>query len=637
MKKIILLACLGSLPATLACTTQTPPLVSSFQTMGEAIAPSLSALKKPQEIISSLDMYSTALAVLEEGARSRNLLSPSTISPTTISDLGILFYDVSKPLFTVLKKLSRTQTILGECYLGNLLITPSADRDVLTKRQAIVRYLIEHDEERETLKNILVEFAKQEEQLLALWNKNDILYSKNMSQSIFGGNIKRKQRASIMEFKRRFLDVFEPSSPFLGLAAAQFIKGLTPFEVKPNATTKQKIKGGFFDGVTWSFTALGAAIAWKTSVSKFKNRHALRIALKKRFQSLIALSTALSGIEAYTQIFDTIDMPALEALKKFKGPENKDINAFLQSLTSSAFNLEKGYWNASMGKLFAAVPRFLSLKKRICFALHALGELDALISIAVLYKEHENLSNHFCFAEYKTLKTIPELAITQFWHPNLGSKVAVPNDMRLGGNESYRNMVITGANAAGKSTVIKGMMLAVLCAQTLTIAAAQKTVLTPFALINTYLNIVEDAGNAISQHRAEVRRANELIGQITSVPEDQCALTVMDEMFRCTNPAHGAAAAFGIGKILGKQKNSLLVLATHYFQLTKLADEKESSFANFCVHAYKQPDGSFKYPYKLFPGINATVIALDMLATEGFNKDILKYADEQLKRVESHA
>jgi hypothetical protein len=55
------------------------------------------------------------------------------------------------------------------------------------------------------------------------------------------------------------------------------------------------------------------------------------------------------------------------------------------------------------------------------------------------------------------------------------------------------------------------------------------------------------------------------------------------------------------------------------------------------VHAYKQPDGSFKYPYKLFPGINATVIALDMLATEGFNKDILKYADEQLKRVESHA
>ncbi|MEI7580982.1 MAG: hypothetical protein WCJ17_04240, partial [bacterium] len=479
MKKIILLACLGLLPAVLMCAdTQPKPMVSSFQTMGEAIAPSLSALKKPQEIISSLDMYSTALAVLEEGARARNVLTPATISPTTISDLGILFYDVSKPLFTVLKTIKRTQTILGECSLGNMLITPLTDNDLLRKRQAIIRYFIEHDEEREELKNILLDFSKQEEQLLALWNKNDILYSKNMSQSLFGGNIKRKQSSSVMEFKRRFLDVFEPSSPFLGLAAAQFIKGLTPFEVKPNATAAEKLKGGVFDGVTWGFTALGAAIAWKTSVSKFKNRKALRIALKKRFQSLVALGAALGKIDAYTADRDMVSIPALEAIKEFKGPENKDINKFLQSLTSSAFRLDKGYMNASMGKLFAAVPQFLSLKKRICFGLHALGELDALIAIASLYKEHESLSNHFCFAEYKQLKSTPELSITQFWHPNLGSKSAVPNDMQLGGKAPYRNMVITGANAAGKSTVIKGMMLAVLCAQTLTIVAAQKAVLT---------------------------------------------------------------------------------------------------------------------------------------------------------------
>jgi len=636
MKKIALFSVASVFCVSLFCKEPVSSCISSFQTIGEAIAPSLSALKKPHEIISSLDTYSTTLAILEQGARARNMLIPASLHPTTISDLGILFYDVSKPDFTVLKKIKRTQTILGECYLGHMLITPSADIPFLEKRQAIIRYLVEHDDHRNTLSSFLREFSAQEKQLLALWNKNDILYSKNMSQSIFGGNIKKKQSSAVMEFKRRFLDVFEPSSPFLGLAAAQFIKRLTPFEVKPNATVGEKVKGGVFDGVTYGFTALGAAIAWKTSISKFKNRHALRKALKNRFQSLIGFQKALSEIDIYSDNITPNFIPALTAISEFSSPQNKEVNRFLHSLTDGAFSLDKGYWNASMGKLFAAVPQFLALKKRICFGLHALAELDALLSIAILYKEHENLTNRYCFAKYKKFTTVPELSAINFWHPNLGSLGAIANTLILGGLKMLRNMILTGANAAGKSTLVKSDSLCPVFAQTITIAAAESVELTPFSVINTYLNIVEDAGNAVSQHRAEVRRAQELIQQILALPKDQCAFTVMDEMFRCTNPTHGAAAAFGIGKILGKQKNSILILATHYFQLTKLADIPESSFSNYCVHAYKQPDGSFKYPYKIFPGINATVIALDMLATEGFNKDILSYANEHLQRVEAH-
>ena len=178
-------------------------------------------------------------------------------------------------------------------------------------------------------------------------------------------------------------------------------------------------------------------------------------------------------------------------------------------------------------------------------------------------------------------------------------------------------------------------MLAVLFAQTLTVCAAFKVTLTPFTLINTYLNIVEDAGNAVSQHRAEVRRAKELVSMIQHLPSNQFSITVMDEMFRCTNPSTGAAAAFAIGKELGKLKNSCLILATHYFELTKLANEPDSSFSNMCVDAIKNPDGSFTYPYKIRPGINATVIALDMLASEGFDQRVLDYAYEHLARVES--
>ena len=58
-------------------------------------------------------------------------------------------------------------------------------------------------------------------------------------------------------------------------------------------------------------------------------------------------------------------------------------------------------------------------------------------------------------------------------------------------------------------------MLNALLAQTLTIVPAQSLTLTPFHSLNTYLNIVDNIGSGISQHRAEVRRSIDLINSIT--------------------------------------------------------------------------------------------------------------------------
>jgi len=608
-----------------------PPVPAGYDLMLEILTPSLSALRDHDEIISPLDRYKTVLTILKQGSITRNIIEKAVLNATTISDLGLLFYDVSKPSFTVLKKINRTKTTLGECSLGYLLITPTVDINLLQDRQNIIRFLVQDDEARTMLQNVIRTFADQEDQLLALWNKNDLMYSKNMNQSLFSNNLRKKQSAARFEVTRRFHDFFEPASPFIGLGMATFIGRLV---------TKDKSDGSFdalkafFKYVPPAMTALGAAIAWKTAYSKLKNRRLLVMALKKRFHSLVKLGEALLNLGAFARKYETFNVPALNAIKTFSGTQNDDIHTFFDSLTSHSFSEERGYLTAFLGPLLAAVPQFLTIKDRLCNALHALGELDALLSIATLIKEHEPIINRYCYAEYVAHSPAPLLEIDQFWHPNLPAASAVPNDIKLGGDEP-RNMIITGSNAGGKSTNTKAMMLAILFAQTITVAAAQKIILTPFTLLNTYLNIVEDAGNAVSQHRAEVRRAHELITQIQELPADQFSITVMDEMFRCTNPATGAAAAYGIGKELGTLKNSFLLLATHYFHLTKLANEPDSSFANWSVAAIKNEDGSFTYPYKLEPGINATVIALDLLKREGFDEQILEYAYEHLQRVES--
>ena len=69
--------------------------------------------------------------------------------------------------------------------------------------------------------------------------------------------------------------------------------------------------------------------------------------------------------------------------------------------------------------------------------------------------------------------------------------------------------------------------------------------------------------------------------------------------------------------------------------LTTLPDHPQSSFANYHVSAFDNGDGTFTFPYKLEAGINKKVIALDLLAYEGFNPDILNYAYQHLDRIES--
>ena len=80
-------------------------------------------------------------------------------------------------------------------------------------------------------------------------------------------------------------------------------------------------------------------------------------------------------------------------------------------------------------------------------------------------------------------------------------------------------------------------------------------------------------------------------------------------------------------------ENSLLILATHFDALTKLPQQPKSSFRNYRVSAFKNNDGSFTFPYRLEPGVNQKVIALDLLAHEGFDPEILTYAYEHLEEL----
>ncbi len=160
-------------------------------------------------------------------------------------------------------------------------------------------------------------------------------------------------------------------------------------------------------------------------------------------------------------------------------------------------------------------------------------------------------------------------------------------------------------------------MLSLILAQTLGIAPAQRLILTPFAILNCYLNITDDLGAGVSLFKAELLRAKDLLEHLRALLKNSFAFTLMDEIFSGTSPEEGAHAAVQFARNLSGFANSISILATHYPQLTMLATELPHSFDNYKVSIFRNNDGSWNRPFKIEKGVSDINIAMELLKDEG--------------------
>ena len=297
-------------------------------------------------------------------------------------------------------------------------------------------------------------------------------------------------------------------------------------------------------------------------------------------------------------------------------------------LLTDTFKGEPSYLSLK-GRVLAAYSLMQDVKHEFAPALRALGEVDVLMSTSKLYKKFENTRVSYTFPTYVD-KDRPEITAINIWNPFVPTNKVVESSIVIG-NEMPQNGIITGPNAGGKSTFLKGLTINVLLAQTLGIAPVEKLTFTPFAKINTYMNITDDTAGGNSLFKSEVLRAQQLLETVKNLKSKKFSLSIMDEMFSGTSPKEGAAAGYGVAKRLGQLENSILLLATHFPLLTELEDVTKD-FKNYQVRVVRHDNGSFSYPYKLQKGKADQNVAIDILQQQGFDASILDDANEVLNR-----
>jgi len=296
-----------------------------------------------------------------------------------------------------------------------------------------------------------------------------------------------------------------------------------------------------------------------------------------------------------------------------QGGASEDMQSLLEKLESNTFKGSPSLWS-NFARIAATNKLMEATKYDWVEIFEAIGHLDVYLSVAKLMKEFKDKKVTYCFADYVAAEA-PVLTLENFWDPLLDADCAVPNSLVLG--TPTRNIILTGPNTGGKSTIIKGIMLDVLCAQTLGIVPATACKLTPFAAFNTYSRVEDDIENGLSLFAAEVKRANSLKQKIVNLPKNKFGLTINDEMFRGTAPDNAERLSYKYALDFGACQNSICLMATHYPKLIDLEAATGGLYHNYKVEIERLPDGTLKRNYKLIRGSTTQNVAEDILREQG--------------------
>jgi DNA mismatch repair ATPase MutS len=176
---------------------------------------------------------------------------------------------------------------------------------------------------------------------------------------------------------------------------------------------------------------------------------------------------------------------------------------------------------------------------------------------------------------------------------------------------AHNFMFLTGANMAGKSTMIKAVGSAVFLAHMGMGVPAKSMRLTLFDGLLSNINVSDNIMKGESYFFNEVQRIKTTIQKIN---DGKKWLVLIDELFKGTNVQDAMKCSLAVIKGLIKIKNSLFILSTHLYEIgEELKPYPNISFRFFETNVL---DDQLSFSYHLKEGISNDRIGYVILRRE---------------------
>lgn len=209
----------------------------------------------------------------------------------------------------------------------------------------------------------------------------------------------------------------------------------------------------------------------------------------------------------------------------------------------------------------------------------------------------------------------------------------VPNNARLD-RETQRVIILTGPNMSGKSVFIRQIALMVLMAQIGSFVPASYARIGLTDRIFTRVGASDDIAQGRSTFLVEMSETSHILRHATTR-----SLIVLDEVGRGTSTYDGISLAWAIGEELHNLIGAKTLFATHYHELTQLADapsilEHGSAVKNFTM-AVQERDNSVIFLRQVIEGGAEKSFGIHVAQLAGLPERVIERANQVLRNLEN--
>ncbi|MEW5790582.1 MAG: DNA mismatch repair protein MutS [Pseudomonadota bacterium] len=338
--------------------------------------------------------------------------------------------------------------------------------------------------------------------------------------------------------------------------------------------------------------------------------------LKVQYNKVYGFYIEISRAASAHAPADYVRRQTLKGTERYLTPELKAFEDKALSAQNKALAREKALLDGILEQLGPLVPALQASAR-------ALAQADVLADFA----ERADALN-YCRPE---MVDEPVLRIESGRHPVVETSIDAPfigNDLDL--HEQRRMLVITGPNMGGKSTYMRQTALIVLLAHTGSFVPASRARIGAIDQIFTRVGSSDDLAAGRSTFMVEMTETANILNNATAK-----SLVIMDEVGRGTSTFDGLSIAWAAAEHLARQTRAFTLFATHYFEMTELA-EQLPGVANVHLSAVEHgPDVVFLHSVREGPASQSYGLAVARLA--GVPAAVLERARRKLMELEQGA
>ena len=303
----------------------------------------------------------------------------------------------------------------------------------------------------------------------------------------------------------------------------------------------------------------------------------------------------------------------LKAAERFITPELKALEDKVLSANERALAREKSLYNALIDELSLSLVTLQNCAQ-------GLSELDVLHNLA----ERADLLNYI----RPKLVNTTGIKINNGRHPvieQVQDAPFTPNDISL--SEKQHLHLITGPNMGGKSTYMRQTALIVLMAHIGCFVPADSAEIGNIDRIFTRIGASDDLASGRSTFMVEMTETANILHNATAN-----SLVLLDEIGRGTSTYDGLSLAWACAEHLALKTKALTLFATHYFELTTLADDLAGCI-NVHLDAIEHGD-TLVFLHKVKSGTVNKSYGLQVATLAGVPREVVERAKAKLQQLE---